>query len=102
MSMRILLFRVSDPYDWRNIYFSSGSADLLVAELQALGTVTVAPFETSEAEVVRLAREHDVLVSSPAPRPGLPPAVDDHPPPSGCPRRTGDGGSVGDRPERIR
>jgi phosphoglycerate dehydrogenase-like enzyme len=67
MSTSILFFRVSDPADWRNIYFSSGSADRFVAELGRLGTVTVVPFETPETEVLRLVREHDIVVSSPAP-----------------------------------
>lgn len=67
MSTRILIFTVSDPSDWRNVYFASGSADRLLAEVAKLGEVTVASFGTPPAEVLRLAREHDILVSSPAP-----------------------------------
>ena len=67
MSTRILLFRVSDPTDWRNIYFASGAPDRFMAELAMLGDVTVAPFASPPEEVLRLAREHDILVSTPAP-----------------------------------
>ncbi len=66
MKLRILVFRVSDPKDWRNVYFTSGSADRFLTELKALGEVTVAPFETEPKECLRLAREHDILVSTPA------------------------------------
>ncbi len=67
MKPSILVFRVSDPKDWRNVYFASGAADRFLAALQELGEVTVAPFETAPADCLRLARAHDILVSSPAP-----------------------------------
>lgn len=67
MKPRILIFRVSDAKDWRNVYFTSGAADRFLAELEKLGDVTVAPFETAPEECLQLARTHDILVSTPAP-----------------------------------
>lgn len=67
MKPKILVFRVSDPKDWRNGYFASGSAVRFIAELRDLGEVTEAPFATEPEERMRLARAHDILVSTPAP-----------------------------------
>lgn len=64
MRPRILIFQTEHQ---PNGYYASGSPERLIGEMRVLGEVTVAPYSCPVNERLRLLREHDILVSDPAP-----------------------------------